>query len=229
MKPKSVNGRLDEVELVAQPTDMEALFMKRHLLRLAALAGLAVAGFGFAQSDTHDVTVRIPSVLQVRITNGTSTAASAAPAVTFDYQTNAADVTTYLNTVNAGGGDLPPTLVTDFGNVLVFSNRVGTWNLGVSALNLTYSNNLGLTPAPTGVGVALADLKVTPAGTQDASVATRSPSYTLSNTSAVVATGTRTTGWASVGIRGQDYALTVNGNEDPGQYVTTVTYTITMP
>jgi hypothetical protein len=202
--------------------------MKRHLVRLAALAALSVAGLGFAQTDTHDVTVRIPSVLQVRITNGTSTAASAAPAIEFDYQA-AANINTYLNTVNAGGGDLPPTLVTDFGNVLVFSNRVGTWNLGVSAAALTYTNNLGLTPAPTGLGVALADLKVTPSGAMDSSVASRSASYTLATASSTVASGGRTTGWASTGIGGNDYDLVVSGDEDPGQYVTTVTYTISMP
>lgn len=202
--------------------------MKRHLLRLAALAGLAVAGFGFAQSDTHDVTVKIPSVLQVRITNGTSTAASAAPAIEFDYQA-AANINTYLNAVNAGGADLAPTLVTDFGNVLVFSNRVGTWNLRVSANALTYTNNLGLTPAPTGVGVALADLKVTPAGTMDSSVTSRSANFALATAPAIVASGSRTTGWASVGISGNDYKLTVSGDEDPGQFVTTVTYTISMP
>jgi hypothetical protein len=202
--------------------------MKRHLLRLAALAGLAVAGFGFAQTDSHDVTVRIPSVLQVRITDGTSTAASAAPAITFDYQ-DPTYLNTYLNTVNGGGGDLPPTNVAQFGNILVFSNRVGTWNLRVSAAALTYSNNLGLTPAPTGVGVALADLKVTPSGTMDSSVASRSASYTLATAPAIVASGSRTTGWASVGISGNDYDLVVNGDEDPGQYVTTVTYTISMP
>jgi hypothetical protein len=207
---------------------MEALSMKRHLLRLAALAALSVAGLGFAQTDTHDVTVRIPSVLQVRITNGTSTAASAAPAIEFDYQA-AANINTYLGTVNAGGGDLPPTLVTDFGNVLVFSNRVGTWNLRVSAAALTFTNNLALTPAPTGVGVALADLKVTPSGTMDSSVASRSASYTLAVAPAIVASGGRTTGWASTGISGNDYDLVVNGDEDPGQYVTTVTYTISMP
>ncbi len=203
--------------------------MKRHLLRLAALAALSVAGLGFAQTDTHDVTVRIPSVLQVRITNGISTAASATPAIEFDFQTLPANVNAYLNTVNLGGGDLAPTAVTDFGNILVFSNRVGTWNLRVSAAALTFTNNLGLTPAPTGVGVALADLKVTPSGTMDTSVASRSTTYTLATAPAIVASGGRTTGWASTGIGGNDYDLVVSGDEDPGQYVTTVTYTISMP
>lgn len=202
--------------------------MKRHLLRLAALAALSVAGLGFAQTETHDVTVRIPSVLQVRITSGTGNNEGANPAIMFDYQA-AANVNTYLNTVNAGGGDLIPTAVTDFSNVKVFSNRVGTWNLRVSAAALTFTNNLALTPAPTGAGVGLADIKVLPSGTQDSSVATRSANYTLSATPAVVASGSRTTGWASVGIGGSDYRLTVNGDEDPGQFVTTVTYTISMP
>jgi hypothetical protein len=202
--------------------------MKRHLLRLAALAALSVAGLGFAQTDTHDVTVRIPSVLQVRITAGTSNNAAAAPAVTFDYQ-DAAHINTYLNTVNAGGGDLAPTAVADFDNIKVFSNRVGTWNLRVSAAAFTFTNNLGLTPAPAGVGVALADIKVTPSGTMDTSVTSRSTTYSLATAPAVVASGGRTTGWAAVGIGGNDYDLTVNGDEDPGQFVTTVTYTISMP
>ncbi len=202
--------------------------MKRHLLRLAALAALSVAGLGFAQTDTHDVTVRIPSVLQVRITDSTGNNPGANPAIEFDYQA-AANLPTYLNTVNLGGGDLAPTAVTDFTNIKVFSNRVGTWNLRVSAAALTFTNNLGLTPAPTGVGVALADLKVTPSGTMDASVTSRSTSYTLATAPAIVASGGRTTGWAAVGIGGNDYDLVVNGDEDPGQYVTTVTYTVSMP
>lgn len=197
----------------------------KHLLRLAVLSLLAAASFAAAQTDSHDVTVRIPSVLQVRITDGTSTAASAAPAIMFDYQA-AANINTYLNTVNVGGGNLAPTAVTDFGNILVFSNRSGTWNVNVSASALTFTNNLGVTGA-TGAGVALADMVVTPSGALGSGVSSRSANYNLAG--GLVASGTRTTGWSGLGISGNDYALVVNGDEDPGQYVTVVTYTIVAP
>jgi hypothetical protein len=224
MKPKSVNGRLDQVELVAQPTDMEAL-MKRHLLRLAALAALSVAGLGFAQTDSHDVTVRIPSVLQLRITNGVSTAESTNPSVTFDYQA-AANINTYLNTVNAGGGLLNPTATVDFGNILVFSNRSAAWTVTVSAVPMTFTNNLAVTGA-TGAGVALGDIRVAPSGTRGSGVTTVTANYNMAG--GTVATGNRTTGWSALGISGTDYRLNVNGDEDPGTYTTVVTYTIATP
>jgi hypothetical protein len=227
MKPNSVNGRLDWVELVAQPTDMEALSMKRHLLRLAALAALSVAGLGFAQTDSHDVTVKIPSVLQLRITDGTSTADATNSSVTFDYQGTAANITTYLNTVNAGGGNLNPTAFANFGNVVVFSNRSAAWSVGVSATALVYTNNLSVAGA-TGAGVALADIKVIPSGTKGSGVTTVAANWNLGTTTAV-ATGGRTTGWSALGFGGTDYRLTVNGDEDPGTYTNVVTYTITAP
>jgi hypothetical protein len=226
MKPSPVIGRFGRVELVAQPTDMEALFMKRHLLRLAALAALSVAGLGFAQSDSHDVTVKIPSVLQLRITDGTSTADATGSSVTFDYQA-AANINTYLNTVNLGGGNLNPTAVANFGNVVVFSNRSATWSVGVAATALTFTNNLSVTGA-TGVGVALADVKVIPSGTKGSGVTTVAANWNLGTTTAV-ATGSRTTGWSALGFGGNDYRLAVNGDEDPGTYATVVTYTITAP
>lgn len=200
--------------------------MKRHLLRLAALAGLAVAGFGFAQSDSHDVTVRIPSVLQLRITDGTSTADATNSSVTFDYQA-AANINTYLNTVNAGGGLLNPTAVANFGNVVVFSNRSATWSVGVAATALTFTNNLAVAGA-TGAGVALGDIRVVPSGTKGTGVTTVAANWNMATTTAV-ATGGRTTGWSALGFGGTDYRLNVNGDEDPGTYTTVVTYTITAP
>jgi hypothetical protein len=208
---------------------MEALFMKRHLLRLAALAALSVTGLGFAQTDSHNVTVRIPSVLQVRITDGASNAASAAPAVEFDFQ-DSANTGIYFDAVAAGGDLVAPTDVVDFGDIKVFSNRNGTWNLSVVASALNYTNNLGLNPVPVpGITLSLTDIMVEPSSPEDSSVTDRAEDFSLSTSSQVVAQGTRTTGWASVGISGEDYALNVDGDEDPGQYVTTVTYTITMP
>jgi hypothetical protein len=198
----------------------------KYLLRLAVLSILAVASFGAAQSDSHDVTVRIPSVLQLRITDGTSTADATGSSVTFDYQA-AANINTYLNAVNAGGADLNPTAVNNFGNVVVFSNRNSTWNVNVAATALTFTNNLGVTGA-TGAGVALADIRVIPSGTSGSGVTTVAANWNLATTTAI-ASGTRTTGWSALGFGGNDYRLTVNGNEDPGTYATVVTYTITAP
>lgn len=198
--------------------------MKR-VFRLAVLSLLAAASFAAAQTDSHDVTVRIPSVLQIRIIDGTGNNAAANPAITFDYQA-AANINTYLNTVNAGGGDLPPTAVTTFDNIKVFSNRTGAWNVNVAATALSFNNNLAVAGA-TGAGVALADLKVTPSGAIGSGVGTVTPSFTMAG--GLVASGTRTTGWSALGISGADYDLVVNGDEDPGEYTTVVTYTITAP
>ncbi|MGL4611182.1 MAG: hypothetical protein ACRCYY_16145 [Trueperaceae bacterium] len=199
--------------------------MKRHLIRLAALGALSVASLGFAQTDTHDVTVRIPSVLQLRVTNGTSNAEATNPSVTFDYQA-AANINTYLNSINAGGGLLNPTATADFGNILVFSNRTAGWTVTVSSAPLTYTNNLSVAGA-TGLGVALGDIRVAPSGTRGSGVGTVTANYDMSG--GTVATGTRTTGWSALGISGADYRLNVNGDEDPGQYTTVVTYTIATP
>jgi hypothetical protein len=198
----------------------------KHLLRLAVLAALSTVGFGFAQTDSHDVTVRIPSVLQLRVTDGTSTADATGSSVTFDYQA-AANINTYLNAVNAGGADLNPTAVNNFGNVVVFSNRTATWSVNVAATALVFTNNLGVTGS-TGAGVALADIKVIPSGAQGTGVTTRAANWNMGTTTAV-ASGTRTTGWSALGFGGTDYRLTVNGNEDPGTYTSVVTYTITAP
>ncbi len=201
----------------------------KHVLRLAVLSLLAVASFGAAQTDSHDVTVRIPSVLQLRIIDGTGNNAAANPAIEFDFQA-AANINTYLNAVNAGGGNLAPTLVTTFDDIKVFSNKSGAWNVNVSATALAFTNNLTVTGA-TGVGVALADIEVTPSGATGSGVTVPTAGvldpFDLSG--ATVASGTRTTGWSALGISGTDYALVVNGDEDPGQYTTVVTYTITAP
>ncbi len=188
---------------------------------------MTLGTLGYTQTDTHDVTIKIPNVLRVRITDTGTNSEAASPAVMFDYQASG-NIDAYITAVT-NSTPLAPTTVTTFGDLKVFANR-GTWTLSVSASAFTFSNNLSLpTPIPTGTGLALSDIKVTPTGTQDATVTSRNANWTLSTTSADIVKGNKTKGWASVGIQGSDYALTVDGDEDPGQYVTTVTYTIAAP
>ena len=188
-------------------------------------AGLLVAGGAFAQTDSHDVNIKIPNVLQLRITDGTGNNASGSAAIEFDYQTVAANVDTYLNTVNGGGGDLDPTSVSGFGDVIVFANRA-SWSVDVSSTALAFNDNLGL-GSVTGAGVALADVRVAPSGAAGTGVSSVTPTWDLSGST--VATGVKTSGWSSLGFDGDDYVFAVNGDEDPGEYTTVVTYSITAP
>ena len=228
MKSQPVFGRLGEMELVAQPAEIffsEGNIMKK-LFAFAITSALIALGTAFAQTDTHDVNIKIPNVLQLRITDGTGNNASANAAIEFDYQTNAANVDTYLTTVNGGGGDLAPTTVTGFGDVIVFANR-GTWNVSVSSTAMNFNDNLGLGASVTGAGVALADIKVAPSGTAGTGVSAVSGNFDL--TSGQIANGAKTQGWSSLGFDGNDYVFSVNGDEDPGEYTTVVTYSIAAP
>ena len=196
--------------------------MKKLVSTLLATAMLVGLGAAFAQASSHDVEIRIPNVLQLRIVNGSSLAAASSPSVTFDFQANQA---AYLDLVNAGGGELAPTSVTNFSDVIVFSNRA-SWTVTVSAGEITFDNNLGLAGA-TNLGISLADIIVRPSGTPGANVSTLEASWSL--TGGTIATGVRTQGWRNLGFGGADYRFAVNGDEDPGTYTTTVTYTIAAP
>lgn len=185
--------------------------MKKVFSFLVVVATL-VAGSAMAQTDTHDVTINIPEVLQISIFDASNNVA-VAPSVSFDYVTNAA---AYLAMVNAGGGALAATSSSQFADVRVMSNHA-SWQVTVSAAGAL------------GIGLALADIDVTPSGVTGPNVAT-APGWDL--TGGVMAVGTATVGggqlaFQSLGFSGNDYSLTVNGDEDPGTYTLTVTYTIT--
>ena len=199
--------------------------MKKALFTALILSLLASLGTAFAQSDSHDVEIQIPTILSVRIVDGGG-ALAANPKVTFDYRSSSADVQLYIDAVNAGGGDLAPTAVTDFSDVQVFSNQA-SWSVYVSASALGFTQlDSGIT---SGAGIALSDIVVTPTGTKGANVSTVSSSFAL-DASTAVATGVNTSGgWQSLGFSGGDYALAVNGDENPGMYTTTVTYSFTAP
>jgi hypothetical protein len=185
---------------------------------------LLASSFALAQQASHDVLVRIPNVLMLRITDGNGNNAASNPGVTFDF---VSDPDTYISAVNSGDGELSPTSISNFSDVIVFSNRA-SWTVNVQASAISASQLSGLN---TGLsGMSLAKIGVAPSTfTPTAFVTSRAESWTLSENATAIAQGTRTQGWRSLGFSGSDYRLTVDGSEDPGQYATTVTYTIAAP
>lgn len=186
----------------------------KKVLSLLVVAAAIFASSAMAQTDTHQVTINIPEVLQIQIIDDLGVVGDA-PSVTFDYVTNAA---AYLAMVNGGGGALGETASADFANVQVMSNHA-TWEVTVSATGTL------------GAGLALDDIVITPSGTEGDDVTTRAASWDLSGATQV-ANGVPTIGaggleFQDLGFSGADYSLTVNGDEDPGTYTLTVTYTIT--
>lgn len=174
------------------------------------LAALLAGGAAFGQETArHDVTINIPEVVEIRIIDDTGTDAVANPFVAFDYD-NAGD---YFAAVEAG--ELVPT-DTNFDDIVVFVNRYNSWTVSVQASPLL--DGTGSAP----LGLSLGDITVTPSNTD------LSP-YSLSTTDTDIASGTKTSGFQSLGIAGSDYRVAVDGDEAPGDYTTTVTYTLTAP
>ena len=195
---------------------------------VSTLAMLVVVSFGsvFAQSNTasHDVRVRIPDLLMLRIVDGTGNNTVAAPVVGFDFDTNAAGRAAYMTVVEDGAAaDLEPTS-SNFGDIVVLSNRA-SWTVDVAAADFTFTDNVATDGVDVDAyGLALSDISVAITGA-DTSVGA---SFTL-GTNQDIASGSRTTGWRSLGIAASGYRITVNGDEAPGTYVATVTYTVTAP
>lgn len=189
---------------------------------------LIVSSFAVAQqssSASHNVTINIPNVLMLRITDGDSNAAASSPAVNFNFVDNPTDIQRYIDAIE-GSGELAPTSVSNFGNIIVFSNR-SDWIVTVQASTLVTNNIFNLDRALSGVN--LADITVTPSGTRGTGVSEIEDDWTLGTTAATIANGIQTQGWSALGVSGNDYRLNVDGSEDPGQYTTTVTYTISAP
>lgn len=172
----------------------------------------------------HDVAVTIPSTIGIRIV-GTGPAR-----VTFDY---AADLPGYLAAAEAGA-PLEPTSVSGFDDIEVRApGRVGApaWYVTVTASPLAYSG------AGAGEGLELADLGVAPGESSGLSpefpiwlLGVVAPNWTLSSTPQWIAYGYVGSGrWRSLGFNGDDYRLAVQGDEDPGVWQSTVTYTMVMP
>ena len=185
--------------------------MKKVFGLLAAAAVLS-SGVSFAQitppassgnpSQSHDVNIKIPNVLGIRLTNGTSNVAVADPT----------PVSFVLNDgqLSFDGGEFVPSNQGEgnWDDVKVFSNVTG-FNVEVGVTN--------------GLGFDWTKVSVAANG------GLASP-FTLGALNPNIVTGAaKTNAWTSLGFGPDDFKLTLNGSEDAGDYSTTVTYTISLP
>jgi hypothetical protein len=187
-----------------------------------------LASFGMAQSDNHQVRVRIPNYIGLKIVDENDNINVYPNAsVTFDYSTSP---TAYLAAA-LGSQTLPPTQVNKFADVQVAVRGGASWSIRVRATALSF------TGSGTAAGFNLADIRVA-RGAVSGLVADpsllRGP-IQLTNWSLRTAWQTifrsngATMGWDSLGFNGQDYFISIQGDEHPGQYVTTVTYELVFP
>ena len=180
-----------------------------------------------AQSFEHEVKLEIPSFLGIRIVNDANVPRGS-PAVTFDYTSDAA---TYADAFE-GAGFVRTSDVNDFADVQV-SVRTGfgfpLWYVQVQAAPLRYRGDLQ------GAGLDLGDIEVvrgSVSGLNQQAVAWGQVKdrWALSEAGEWVAYSLLGTyGWQTLGFNGLDYRVNVDGDEEPGEYSTTVTYAIFYP
>ncbi len=210
--------------------DFQLHSAKRKISLLVYLAFLCAAlqlPFASAQLADHEVNLSIPSYLGIRIVNNANIPRGS-PAVNFDYTS---DVSAYTDAYE-GPGFIGASNVTDFADVQV-SVRTGfgfpLWYVEVQASPLTYRGQQG------GAGLALEDIEVVRgvrSGLNPQAVVWGDvrDTWTLSTTPQWVAYSLLGTyGWQTLGFNGLDYRVKVNGDEEPGEYSTTVSYTIFYP
>ncbi len=175
--------------------------MKKVFGLLAAAAVLSTSVAFAQEQQSHEVEIKIPDVLGIRLTNGNSNDAVAEPtAVSFilnDGQLSFDGGT--FNPSNLGEGN--------WDDVKVFSNQSG-FDVKVGVAN-------GLSFDWTKVSVA-ADGLASP--------------FTLGALNPnIITSAAKTNAWTSLGFGPDDFKLTLDGSEDAGDYSTEVTYTISLP
>lgn len=177
-------------------------------------------------SATHGVTVEIPRLAMIKIVNANNTTTSGTAQVTFNLLNDPSFVSQgFSGTYTSGSSAFSES---GFADIEVIAN--GGWTVTVSTTNWT-----GIAANGSSLSTHFVDgsnITVTPTGTAGAAVTPAGTSFTLPNTgggSKSVASGTRTTGWQSLGFNAKDYALKLNGTEPAGTYSFTVDYTITTP
>jgi hypothetical protein len=182
--------------------------MKKNLIVTLAMFVLGSFGTVWAQDlstaeaeASHQLSVTIPEVLFVQIL-GTS------PAVSFDLSENTEAYLAAADNETAIGSSASTTMT----DVQVWANQ--GWVLTVEAEEFVDAESL-----------SIANIEVVPTGDLPLSVTSRLVSFRL-NTTANVAEGGATGGWASVGISGSDYSIFVDGMEATGTHTTTVTYSV---
>ena len=195
----------------------------RGLLLLLVAAALGAAQ---AQSAGHDVRVRVPNYIGLKIVDDAGNIGLGA-AVRFDFES---DPDAYLDAI-LGDGEVRPTEVASFADVQV-AVRGGSWRVWVRAQPLAYDG------PGSGAGLRIADLVVRrgmASGLTPDAITIRPGGSILGTWSLttswqrIVNDNQSTHGWRSLGFNGLDYVLLVQGDEDPGRYATVVTYLLTNP
>ena len=202
--------------------------MKKLVITSMVASLLLAAGAAFGQEDqsqTHQLQVNIPNLVMIRIVDG-GNAASVDPTVVFDLTTGTAlDALLAMNEA----ATFEPTLTEQFGDVVVFSNRA-TWSVSVEATDFVRTNGPDISESEetplsiSAVSVIRPSVVSFPIG-----VSSVEPTWTLGTASQGIANGVQTRGFRSLGFGGADYRLTLTGEEAPGGYQSTVTYSITAP
>ena len=172
-------------------------------------------------SGDHSTRVRIPNYIGLKIVDAAGNLGGGA-SVIFDYAT---DVNTYTNLVEAGGGTLSPTNVLAFEDIQV-ATRGGNWQIYTRT---TFSSGFAAS-----AGFTLNDVRVKRGSvsslTPSSALRRLSNSWPLSTNWRRIARGRGATqGWDSLGFNGYDYTITIQGDEDPGEYVATVMYLLFYP
>ncbi len=196
--------------------------------KLLALALLLLSFVQAQTTDNHTVRVRIPNYIGLKIVDNLGNINVYPNAsVIFDYASNPA--TYYAATI--GSQVLPPTQVNNFADVQVAVRGGASWSISVRATNLVF------TGTGAAAGFALNDIRVIRGAvsglTADPSLL-RGPikltNWSLTNAyQTIFRSNGATMGWDSLGFNGKDYIIRVQGNEQPGQYTTVVTYRLTFP
>lgn len=184
--------------------------MKKHLIATLAILVLVSFGSVFAQSTTsaasHQVSIAVPEVVTIRLTNGSSRSA-VSNFVDLTFQPTA-------DQASAGGSYQATNLATrGWDDVQVFQNRGSTWKVAVSLSSPTSGfdwSKIAVTPAAGALASAF-DLGTlgTIAESTDASPIAR--------------------GWHRLGFGPGNFALVLDGTETAGSYSATVVYTLTAP
>ncbi|MCA9329452.1 MAG: hypothetical protein KC422_12450 [Trueperaceae bacterium] len=171
--------------------------------------------FAQAQTDNHSLKISIPNYVGIKIVDSAGKIAVNA-SVDFDFE---ADFTSYAVAVAAGGADLSPTAVNGFSDIQVFTTQSAYWYVRTRAV---------VSSGFTG-GINVGDISVDPGSVSGLSRGTGfswvNPGWSLRTNWRTIAYGFFSTmGWSSIGFNGQDYKISVQGNESVGTHSLTVYY-----
>lgn len=184
--------------------------MKNIIIRSLVLAFVLAAGAAMAQtvrgSASHDVSVTIPEIAFIRISNGNAPITGTPTAVQFGFTAATFQTGVALSPTNAG--------TFNWDDVQVLINRDSNWEVVVSTTDTS--------TAATSFDWSKVAMTTTGTGVADYDLGTGGPTTLIS-------ASTKTTGWFDLGIDPDAYTVTFDGTEDPATYTSTVTFTLQNP